>query len=121
MGIVKRPQQQEEEVSMEKRRRNEPVHWVTPGVFTGTIHVQETLEQECVNNLPVRAREETALTQKIQALEEEMQTLKNQLQELEKKWAQFVKNNQREREHLYQVVLSLKKEWEMERDEHRHR
>ncbi|NGQ97305.1 hypothetical protein G3578_19390 [Brevibacillus sp. SYP-B805] len=106
---------------MEKRRKSEKPHWVTPGVFSGAVQTQERLGQEPVSHALAQAEEQSELIGKITSLEQDMQTLQRQLQEWEKKWAHFVKASQRDREHLYQVVLSLKKEWEMERDENRHR
>lgn len=114
---------------MEKRKKWELPHWVTPGVFSGHYVAEEAVERvsiakpiEITVPLPLAAEkngELEALRQQVKKLEEEMQELKGMVASWEKRCQEMEQEQDKERQHLYQVVLALKKEWEQERDEHR--
>lgn len=139
---------------MEKRKKWDLSHWVTPGVFSGHFVVDEAVErvsivkvgekgQEAVGEKataktaceqPAEAKEpvpepkfeiimretDVVTTEQLEKLEQEVAALKESLAAWEKRWKKFEEEQAKERQYLYQVVLSLKKEWESERNEHRH-
>ena len=142
---------------MEKRKKGDLPHWVTPGVFSGTYVVDEAVERisivKPVEKLPeaeikvtvqegeakLEAAPETkpelvleptfeiimretdvATSEELQNLEQEVASLKETVAAWEKKWKEAEESQKKEMQYLYQVVLSLKKEWEIERNEHRH-
>ncbi|MGM0711658.1 hypothetical protein [Brevibacillus parabrevis] len=139
---------------MEKRKKGDLPHWVTPGVFSGHFVVDEAVErisivkpvekaQEAViGQVPKQPADEkpdeekqlvlepafeiimretdVATSEQLEKLEQEVAALKESLAAWEKRWKKAEEEQSKERQHLYQVVLSLKKEWESERNEHRH-
>ena len=115
---------------MEKRKKWEVPHWVMPGVFSGHYVAEEAVERvstakpiEITVPIPTAADKKAeleALTLQVQKLEEELHELKGVLASWEKRYQEMEQEQSKERQHLYQVVLALKKEWERDRDEHRH-
>ncbi|MCM3077843.1 MULTISPECIES: hypothetical protein [Brevibacillus] len=113
---------------MEKKKKWDLPHWVTPGVFSGQYVVDEAVERiTCLKpvemNLQkpqvVEKKVEENLKEQIQRLELELKEVKEQLAGWEKRSLEAEEAQTKERQHLYQVVLSLKKEWENERHAHR--
>lgn len=114
---------------MEKRKKWDLPHWVTPGVFSGNFVVDEAVERTSSVNLSgkplettieIRTQTDPILREQVEKLELEIATLREQLASWEKRMKQLEEEQSKERQHLYQVVLSLKKEWESQRNEHRH-
>lgn len=108
---------------MERRKKGDNGQWVTPGVFSGSFVVEEAVEKtntvrQCEQPLP--AVEEQQLQMKMEQLETQLTDLREALVSSEDRWKRMEADFKKEREYLYQVVLSLKKEWENERNEHRH-
>nr|WP_202890687.1 hypothetical protein [Brevibacillus brevis] len=60
-----------------------------------------------------------AVVEQIHQLEQEVMELKEALASWEERWEKLEENHAKQLQYLYQVVLSLKKEWEIERNEHR--
>jgi len=106
---------------MDKRKRQDRMQWVTPGVFTGGTALQEMVEHMSITTQHERKESKSFPLEKGEELEEKVKRLESQLKEWEQRWMKQMKAAQHEREHLQQLVLMLKKEWEMERDEHRNR
>lgn len=106
---------------MEKRKRNDNMHWVPPGVLSGNAKLQNLVEHVSITKQADDKESKPVSQDKLAELEKKVKSLESQVLEWEQRWAKFVKAAQQEREHLYTIVLLLKKEWEMERDEHRHR
>ncbi|MFS0555596.1 hypothetical protein [Brevibacillus sp. 179-C9.3 HS] len=138
---------------MEKRKKWDLSHWVTPGVFSGNYVVDEAVqrisivkpnekqeeeETENVQELVVNTSEEQqkelvleptfgiimrepdeAVGDQVQKLEQEVRELREALAAWEERWKKLEENHMKEIQYLYRVVLSLKKEWEIERNEHR--
>ncbi|MGG1659703.1 hypothetical protein [Brevibacillus sp. NRS-1366] len=141
---------------MEKRKKWDLPHWVTPGVFSGNYVVDEAVERISIVK-PVEKTEEpigekgqeakgevedgskqkpelvleptfeiimretdVATSEELQKLEQEVAALKETIAAWENRWKELEGNQKKEMQYLYQVVLSLKKEWEIERNEHRH-
>jgi flagellar motility protein MotE (MotC chaperone) len=117
---------------VEKRKRGEPPHWVMPGVFSGHVIVEEAVERVTSVKLPellpfegqapneqVKQPEEPTWKERIEQLEAQVAELKQSLAAWEERFKALEAEQKRDCEYLYQVVLSLKKEWEKERDEHR--
>ncbi|GAA4708710.1 hypothetical protein [Brevibacillus fulvus] len=106
---------------MEKRRKSDAL-WVTPGVFSGSLKIEEavgrisSVSQLDWNPKPV---EDSQLKSQIEMLAQQIQQLQAQLAEWEQRWAMMKEEQNKERQYLYQVVLSLKQEWETERSVHR--
>ncbi|WP_312108540.1 hypothetical protein [Brevibacillus reuszeri] len=63
---------------------------------------------------------DVATSDELRSLEQEVATLKEEVTAWEKRWKEAEESQKKEMQYLYQVVLSLKKEWEIERNEHRH-
>lgn len=108
---------------MEKRKRIESPHWVTPGVFSGNYTVEEAVERVTTSkqlDAPVQSIDDSLWKERMQMLESRLAELTQALTTWENRWKTMEAENKKERQYLYQVVLSLKKEWEKERDEHRH-
>jgi len=115
---------------MEKRKKGELPHWVMPGVFSGPVVAEEAVERmnpakrmEITVAIPAtgdRKEELEDLTRQLQKLEAELEELKEALSGWVKRVEEMERDQAKERQHLYQVVLALKKEWERNRDEHRH-
>jgi acetyl-CoA carboxylase alpha subunit len=106
---------------VEKRKRMENPHWVTPGVFSGSFAVEEAVERITSIKLPeARTEDETPWKERVEKLEAQLSQLTEALSSWEERWKAMEAEHKKEREYLYQVVLSLKKEWEKERDDHRH-
>lgn len=115
---------------MEKRKKWELPHWVTPGVFSGHYVAEEAVERissakSIEISVPVpqagdKKEEYEALRQQVNKLQEELQEVKALLAGWEKRCQELEIEQAKERQHLYQVVLTLKQEWENERNEHRH-
>ncbi|MFY0545508.1 hypothetical protein [Brevibacillus sp. H7] len=108
---------------MEKRKRMDQSHWVTPGVFSGSYTVEEAVERitstkqmESINH----TTDDSVWKERLELLESRLTELTHTLSSMEKHWKSMEEENKKERQHLYHVVLSLKKEWEKERDAHRH-
>jgi len=124
---------------MEKRKKWDLPHWVTPGVFSGNYVVDEAVERitsfkpmeftlqkpsgsekQSDENLTEAVKQvEERLTERIRELEQKLIEVKEQAAAMEKHWKAAEEAQAKERQHLYQVVLSLKKEWENERNAHR--
>lgn len=154
---------------MDKRKKWDASHWVTPGVFSGSYVVDEAVQrvtivkayekqeedsletiQELVLNtseaepselvLEIELEPEPAtepepepeavlemvveepddgVFEQVQKLEQEVLELREALASWEERWSKLEAGNAKEMQYLYQVVLSLKKEWENERNEHR--
>lgn len=124
---------------MEKRKKWDLPHWVTPGVFSGSYVVDEAVERitsfkpmeftlqkpsgsekQSDENLKEAVKQvEERLTERIRELEQKLLEVKEQAAAMEKRWKAAEEAQAKERQHLYQVVLSLKKEWENERNAHR--
>jgi len=108
---------------MEKRKRLETSHWVTPGVFSGHYTVEEAVERITTvkqTEQTAQKADDVAWKERLLLLESRLTEVTEALAEWEKRWKQMEQVNQKERQYLYQVVLSLKQEWERARDEHRH-
>nr|WP_207145750.1 hypothetical protein [Brevibacillus brevis] len=60
-----------------------------------------------------------AVVEQVHQLEQEVMELKEALASWEERWEKLEENHSKQLQYLYQVVLSLKKEWEIERNEHR--
>nr|WP_216675457.1 hypothetical protein [Brevibacillus sp. HB1.3] len=60
-----------------------------------------------------------AVVEQVHQLEQEVMELKEALASWEERWEKLEENHAKQLQYLYQVVLSLKKEWEIERNEHR--
>jgi predicted RNase H-like nuclease (RuvC/YqgF family) len=108
---------------MDKRKKNEPNIWVTPGVFSGSSDIEEAVGK--INTL--KQTESTPGSDDTQYLRDKMEQMNQQITQLQEsleawelRWQALEEESKRERQYLYQVVLSLKKEWERERHEHRH-
>jgi len=105
---------------MDKRKRSEQhAHWITPGVFSGRIQVQEAIGKTTAihkEEQTERAEEPTTASfppeaeEQIKSLQLELAEWKKRVQQLEQKFA-------KERDYLYQLVLLLKREWEEYRNE----
>ncbi|WP_400163736.1 hypothetical protein ACAF76_011745 [Brevibacillus sp. TJ4] len=114
---------------MEKRKKWEVQHWITPGVFSGHYVAEEAVEristaQSLEISVPIpqaneKKEELEALRQQVHTLQAELREVKELLDRWEKKSAELEAEHAKERQHLYQVVLSLKQEWEKERNEDR--
>jgi len=124
---------------MEKRKKWDLPHWVTPGVFSGKYVVDEAVERitsfkpmEITLQKPSSSEKqedeackeemkqvEEKLMEQIQQLEVKLNEAKEQFAAAEKRWQAAEETQAKERQHLYQVVLSLKKEWENERNANR--
>lgn len=106
---------------MEKRRKTDHSLWVTPGVFSGSYEVEEavgkinTVKQE---EWTVRFDDSFLIKEKLEQLQQEVAQLQVAGSQWEKRCLMMEEENRKERQYLYQVVLSLKKEWEQERNEH---
>jgi hypothetical protein len=108
---------------VEKRKRLETNHWVTPGVFSGHYTVDEAVERiTTVKQMETTAHtvDDSAWKERLELLESRVIELTQALAAWENRWKEMEVENKKERQYLYQVVLSLKKEWEKERDEYRH-
>lgn len=113
---------------MEKKKKWDLPHWVTPGVFSGQYVVDEAVERiTCLKPMEITLHKPAETDQKaademkeqVQRLELEIKQLKEQLVTWEQRYKEAEEAQTKERQHLYQVVLSLKKEWENERHAHR--
>ncbi|MED1800052.1 hypothetical protein [Brevibacillus porteri] len=138
---------------MEKRKKWDLSHWVTPGVFSGSYVVDEAVQRisivkanekqeeevtESVQELVVKTTVEQpkelvleptfeiimretdeVVVEQVHKLEQEVMELKEALASWEERWEKLEGNHTKQLQYLYQVVLSLKKEWEIERNEHR--
>jgi hypothetical protein len=108
---------------MDKRRKNEPNIWVTPGVFSGSPEIEEAVGKI---NAPKQTESTPGgddthnLRDKVEQLNQQVRQLQESLEAWEQRWQTLEEESKKERQYLYQVVLSLKKEWERERHEHRH-
>lgn len=113
---------------MEERKRQIVSHWITPDVFIGEVQYavgQSNYVKRVVEIEPPEPSTEPADV-KWQELINELEELKKTISQLEtyvmeqqavmdslKKYVRGVEETQaKERAHLYQVVLSLKQEWE---------
>lgn len=118
---------------MEKRKKWDLPHWVTPGVFSGNFVVDEAVERissvkptekstekPMEKMIEIRTQNDPTLLEQVEKLELELTALKEELASWEKRMKELEEEQGKERQYLYQVVLSLKKEWESERNEHRH-
>jgi septal ring factor EnvC (AmiA/AmiB activator) len=106
---------------VEKRKRVENPHWVTPGVFSGSFVVEEAVERITSIKQPEACTSDDATwKERLEELEAQLAKLTKSLSSWEERWRAMEAEQKKEREYLYQVVLSLKKEWEKERDENRH-
>jgi hypothetical protein len=106
---------------VEKRKVIVNPHWVTPGVFSGSFVVEEAVERTTTIKLTeASAADETPWKERLEKLEAQLAHLTETLSSWEEHWKAMEAEQKKEREYLYQVVLSLKKEWEKERNEHRH-
>ncbi|USG63462.1 hypothetical protein NDK47_14880 [Brevibacillus ruminantium] len=108
---------------MDKRKKGEGSHWITPipGLFSGEIMVEEAVER--VTSIK---REEVVMTTdgaqwrlRAEEMQQELAALKEKVTRWEEQFKALQDEQKREREYLYQVVLSLKQEWERERSENR--
>ncbi|MGC5328363.1 hypothetical protein [Brevibacillus sp. SYSU BS000544] len=105
---------------MEDRKKHSLSHRLAPDVFCGEI-------REAVGQYNYVKRVEKAVShgkledfmEVVKNYTEEVRTLRNELlirdqeiQRLRDSIQEIISNNSKERAHLYQVVLSLKKEWE---------
>ncbi len=106
---------------MDKRKRQDRMQWVTPGVFTGGTALQHIVEHISVTKPLDKKESQSYPLEKGEELEEKVERLEAQLKEWEQRWIKQMRIAQQERERLQQLVLLLKKEWEMERDEYRDR
>ncbi len=106
---------------MDRKKRPEQPCWITSGLFDGMFEVQEAVGQIDYVKKSVRTHAEAdpELVSRLEALEGRVEQLARELAAWAKNWQTFQEAGTRDREHLYQVVLSLKKEWEAGRDEHR--
>jgi hypothetical protein len=121
---------------MEKRKKWDLPHWVTPGVFSGEFVVDQAVERitsvkQMEINLQtpqvVEQQEDESLKEplneplkeQIAQLELELKEVKDQLASWEKRYTDAEEAQAKERQYLYQVVLSLKQEWENERNARR--
>jgi hypothetical protein len=105
---------------MEKRKRREKKNWVTPGVFRGEPAIQNMVEQVSMTKQVARKESDADTLEKVKWLEEKVKNLEQQVTQWEERLGAYMKASRQEREHLQRIVLLLKKEWEMERDAHRH-
>jgi len=109
---------------MDKKRKTEPILWLTPGVFSGPVEAKEAIGRIREPDHPAEESPQADLRlarEQLTRLEEQVRQLQDALQSQDQRMEKLLEEQRKEREHLYQVVLSLKKEWEMERDAHRHR
>ncbi|MBO8162951.1 MAG: hypothetical protein H0Z34_04410 [Brevibacillus sp.] len=99
---------------MARQKHSQTGYWITPGVFRGSFEVEHAVGQTAfVKKMP---EEETTQEERIRRMEEQLQQVCSELERYQQEWEQFQEEMEKEREHLYQVVLSLKKEWESRRE-----
>ncbi|WP_126427208.1 hypothetical protein [Brevibacillus marinus] len=98
---------------MERQKHGDTRYWILPGVFRGTFEAEHAVGQTAyVKKLQ---EGEECQEDKIRSLEAQMQHMRTELERCRQEWEQFQAAMEKEREHLYKVVLSLKQEWESER------
>ncbi|GED52680.1 hypothetical protein EDM54_17585 [Brevibacillus borstelensis] len=106
---------------MEKRKKGETTHWIMPGVFSGEFVVDEAVERVQLKKLgDQRDAAEALWKERAEEIQKELAALKEAVSRWEERFKVLQEEQKREREYLYQVVLSLKQEWERERNENRH-
>ncbi|MEJ8544815.1 hypothetical protein [Brevibacillus borstelensis] len=106
---------------MEKRKKGENTHWIMPGVFSGEFVVEEAVERvQLKKQEDHRAVVEALWREQSAEIQHELAAIKEELTRWEERFKALQEEQKREREYLYQVVLSLKQEWERERNENRH-
>lgn len=98
---------------MEKPKHGDTRYWILPGVFRGTFEAEHAVGQTAY----VKKMQDADPSQedKIRILEEELRCMRTELERCRQDWEQFQAAMEKEREHLYKVVLSLKQEWESAR------
>lgn len=106
---------------MEKRRKNDSSLWLTPGVFSGSYEIEEAVGK--INEVKqeewtVRFDESFLLKEKLEQVKQEVAQLQEAVAMWEQRCQLMEEENRKERQYLYQVVLSLKREWERERNAH---
>lgn len=95
------------------KKPHQSAHWVQPGVLRG--YIRETNGQH--HYIKRAVLEWPATDEKWQKLEHEVEQLRSDIDTAQQKWNEVLEEIKREREYLYQVVLTLKKEWEMGRQQ----
>nr|WP_217444714.1 hypothetical protein [Brevibacillus sp. HB1.2] len=108
ISIVKANEKQEEEVTEN----------VQELVVKTTVEQPKELVLEPTFEIIMRETDEVVVEQ-VHKLEQEVMELKEALASWEERWEKLEENHTKQLQYLYQVVLSLKKEWEIERNEHR--
>nr|WP_217368503.1 MULTISPECIES: hypothetical protein [unclassified Brevibacillus] len=108
ISIVKANEKQEEEVTEN----------VQELVVKTTVEQPKELVLEPTFEIIMRETDEVVVEQ-VHKLEQEVMELKEALASWEERWEKLEGNHTKQLQYLYQVVLSLKKEWEIERNEHR--
>nr|WP_217367052.1 hypothetical protein [Brevibacillus sp. AF8] len=108
ISIVKANEKQEEEVTEN----------VQELVVNTTAEQPKELVLEPTFEIIMRETDE-AVVEQVHKLEQEVMELKEALASWEERWEKLEENHTKQLQYLYQVVLSLKKEWEIERNEHR--
>lgn len=107
---------------MEKRKKAEGNHWITPipGVFSGQFVVEEAVERvTSMKREDFQTSEGSAGRMQTEQFQQQLDALKEAVARWEERFEKLQEEQKREREYLYQVVLSLKQEWERERNENR--
>lgn len=105
---------------MEDRKKSNGTQRFTPDVFCGDIREavgQYNFVKRVEKVVPSNKVED--LVEEMKNFQEEVRALRNELflrdqeiQRLRECINEIISDNSKERTHLYQVVLSLKKEWE---------
>nr|WP_206768169.1 hypothetical protein [Brevibacillus formosus] len=108
ISIVKANEKQEEEGTED----------VQELVVNTTVEQPKELVLEPTFEIIMRETDE-AVVEQVHKLEQEVMELKEALALWEERWEKLEGNHTKQLQYLYQVVLSLKKEWELERNEHR--
>nr|WP_285860424.1 hypothetical protein [Brevibacillus sp. MER 51] len=108
ISIVKANEKQEEEVTEN----------VQELVVNTTAEQPKELVLEPTFEIIMRETDE-AVVEQVHKFEQEVMELKEALASWEERWEKLEENHTKQLQYLYQVVLSLKKEWEIERNEHR--
>lgn len=94
---------------MERMRKAEKSRWITPGVFSGGFELAEAVGQ--LEYVKKQTHEDLTRTQ-LEELSAQVNDCKRRLEVLRKDIQEQIAHLSREREYLYHVVMSLKREWE---------
>ncbi len=100
---------------MEKRRKGDQVQWITPGAFCGIVEADDAVQRISATQETGSQINQDQVQEKIHQLENQLAAMQASLAEWEKKFQKAEAEHKKEREHLYQVVLMLKREWELQR------